>query len=134
VPPEATDRFFRRLHPGIHLAPDVHGGYRVSSAAFKGTPKDSDGRYVTSVDAEWIRPLGEEQSLVAQYWPDYGIGGLLFGAIGEIGAEVRSTPLPDNPSHHDILSTQGQARKLAEATQIIDWPPSKALGRVANVE
>ena len=121
MPPEAIDRFFRRLHPEIHLAPEGDGGYRVSSAAFKGTPKDADGRYVTSVDAEWIRPLDEERSLVAKFWPEYGIGGVLFGTIDECGAEARPTPLPDNPAHHDILCNQGQARKLADATQIIDW-------------
>ena len=123
--PETTDRVFRRLHPEIHLAPELNGTYRVSSAAFKGTPKDADGRYVTSVDAEWIRPLDEERDIVAKFWPDHGIGALAFGAIVEFGAELRSTPTPDNPSHHDILCSQGQARKLAEATEIIDWPPSK---------
>lgn len=106
----------------------------MSSAAFKGMPRDADGRYVTSVDAERIRHLNEERSLVAMFWSEHGIGGVLFSAVIGLGAEVRSTPLPDNLAHHDILCTQGQARKLAEATEIIDWPPSKAPSKVAGVD
>ena len=59
---------------------------------------------------------------------------MIFGAILELGAEVRSTPVPDNPAHPDILCSQGQTRKLADATQIIDWPPSKAPGKTTSVE
>lgn len=118
---DATDRFFRRLNPTAHFAPDGPNSFRVSSAAFKGTPKQN-GRYVSSVDAERLRPLDEERASAAKEHPGYGIGAIQYQNIQNVGAELKSTPQPNNPSHHDVHATQPQAGKLAKATTVIDWP------------
>ncbi|HLF76405.1 MAG TPA: hypothetical protein VJB57_02855 [Dehalococcoidia bacterium] len=77
---------------------------------------------MTSIDAERLISLASERLLAAEEHPGYGIGVLTYGAIDECGASVVASPTEKNPAHHDILSSERQSRKLAQATTVIDWP------------
>jgi hypothetical protein len=117
-------RYFRRLNPKFHFTLTSTGAYRVTSAAFKSTPRSPDGRYANSVDAEILISLAEERVLAARQHPGYGIGVLVHEAITNLGASIVATPSRANRAHHDLLCTERQSRKLAEVTEVIDWPAS----------
>jgi hypothetical protein len=62
--------------------------------------------------------------LIAASRPHFGMGSLKVSEILELGFEVESRPLPDDPSHAVILGVTSRAHcdQLAEITTIVKWP------------
>jgi hypothetical protein len=118
----ADERFFRRLNPRFAFTAEAPGTFRLTSAAYKAGRLGADGRFEISVDAERLITLEDERFLAAREHPGFGIGAVTFAAIEASGAMLRASPTVNNPAHHDIFCTKGQARILARSTEVIDWP------------
>jgi hypothetical protein len=123
--PQCEDRFYRRLNPDMHLkhAPDAPSGYRISSAAFKQSPR-RDGAYRNSVEWSQLTTLDEARLLRDVEHSGWGLGSVPYYAIlDDPAAWVLPDPLPQNPGHSELgVTSDGAAKRLARSVTVHDWP------------
>ncbi len=91
---EDSTELYRRIHKK-HIQ-----GKRITSAAFKHTPKEKMFRESVDV-AEWTTP--EKALSFARNPADNRLGVLITGGVRDLDQSVDHDPQPENPAHALII-------------------------------
>jgi hypothetical protein len=106
---EDGDGLLRYIDPDNHLVWDDNlGRYRVSSAAFSESSTPNGGMSVDIEQSMVAAGLAREARLPNPRW---GIARLLAGNMRQLGLQVGSDSLPENP-HHGAVWGIGRNRRL----------------------
>ncbi len=114
-----------RYVPSEGLAPDGHGGRRLSTGAFSPSSRDRDPYRGMSVDL--LAPmLKDGLPMSGRKTSDHeGVVKLKVGALRSLGLEIGKDPVPgSNPYHCAVWGVNKSNRKnICKLAEWIDKPP-----------